>query len=73
MVPPKLLLAKPYPDNLITVPGCSHCNASFQGNDEYTRFVVSIDVRASEQHDARLKLPAILRSMKKPNAKALAD
>lgn len=72
-VPPKLLLARPYPTNLLTVPACHDCNASFQRDDEYTRAVVAIDVRASNNDDVRLKLPAIMRSLQKPNAKAFAD
>ena len=72
-IPPKLLLSQPYPKNLLTVPACRDCNASFQANDEYTRFVVSIDVRAAEQHDVQSKLPAIVRSLQRQNAKAFAD
>jgi hypothetical protein len=72
-VPPKLLFAQPYPTNLITVPACRSCNASFQKDDEYTRTVISLDVRASKNLDVQLKLPAILRSLKKPNARAFAE
>ncbi|MEK7992249.1 MAG: hypothetical protein AAB403_00440 [Planctomycetota bacterium] len=72
-VPPKSLLAQPYPTNLLTVPACGDCNASFQLDDEYTRTVVSMDVRASKNHDAQSQLPAIIRSLQRPNAKAFAD
>jgi hypothetical protein len=72
-VPPKLLLSQPYPENLLTVPACRDCNASFQVDDEYTRLVLSIDVRAAKQHDVQSKLPAIVRSLQRPDAKAFAD
>src|ERR1700722_5321515 len=72
-VPPKLLLAKPYPDNLITVPACRQCNASFQSDDEYTRFAAAIDFRAARNRDAQSSLPAILRSLNRRNAKAFAE
>jgi hypothetical protein len=72
-ISPKLVLSKPYPNNLITVPACSECNAAFQVDDEYTRLVASIDVRASNQRDVQSKLPAILRSLERPEAQAFAD
>lgn len=72
-VPPKLLLARPYPANLITVPACLRCNQSFQKDDEYTRTVISLDVRASKNCDVRSKLPAIMRSLQRPNAKAFLE
>jgi hypothetical protein len=71
-VPPKLLLARPYPKNLLTVPACRKCNASFQTNDEYTRFVVSVDLRSADQPDAKSKMPAIMRSLQKPEALSFA-
>jgi hypothetical protein len=72
-VPPKLLLAKPYPQNLLTVPSCLDCNGSFQEDDEYTRVIAAIDMRAAENQDARSKLPAIMRSLQKPEAAAFAQ
>src|SRR5438477_8522100 len=35
-VPPKVLLAKPFPVNLPTLPACHDCNQSFKKDDEYT-------------------------------------
>lgn len=67
-VPPKLLLARPYPENLPTVPACRECNASFQADDEYTRFVVSVDLRTNKQRVAQSKMPEILRSLQRPQA-----
>jgi hypothetical protein len=72
-VPPKLLFATPYPANLLTVPSCRDCNKSFQKDDEYTRTVVCLDDRAKHHKDAKAKLPAVLRSLERPTAKAFAD
>jgi hypothetical protein len=72
-IPPKLLFSRPYPENLLTVPACQRCNASFQANDEYTRFVSSIDLRAREQPVVRSKMPAILRSLQRPEAKGFVQ
>jgi len=72
-VPPKLFLARPYPPNLLTVPACDECNASFMKNDEYTRTVVTLDVRAANNSDARVNLPAVIRSLGRPDARGLAE
>jgi hypothetical protein len=72
-VPPKLLLAQPYPTNLLTVPACRDCNQSFMRDDEYTRNIVARDLRAANNHDAQSKLPAIVRSLERPSAKAFAE
>ena len=72
-VPPKLLFASPYPPNLPTVPSCRDCNASFQKDDEYTRVVAAVDYRAAHHEDVKTKLPAIQRSLARPDAKAFAD
>src|SRR5437867_4223206 len=72
-VPPKLLLARPYPPNLLTVPSCRDCNKSFQKDDEYTRTVLCLDERAKSHDEAKAKLPAVMRSLERPTAKAFAD
>jgi hypothetical protein len=36
-VPPKLLLDRPFPPNLWTVPSCRHCNESFSADETYFR------------------------------------
>lgn len=72
-VPPKLLLARPYPPNLFTVPACRACNQSFQKDDEYTRTMLCIDVRASKNTVAQSNLPAVLRSLQRPDARAFAE
>jgi hypothetical protein len=67
-IPPKLLLAEPYPDNLLTVPSCFKCNSSFQKPDQYTRVIASIDVRNAEHRAVKVNMPAILRSLQRPEA-----
>src|SRR5665213_2710623 len=67
-VPPKLLLEQPFPRNLLTVPACEGCNKSFAGDDEYTRTVLLLDVRAAQNPAARCNLPAVLRSLYRPKA-----
>jgi len=71
-IPPKLLLAKPYPDNLLTVPSCFKCNSSFQKHDEYTRVIASIDVRNARHKTVKVNMPAILRSLEKPEAQGFS-
>lgn len=34
-VPPKSLLEKPFPNNLLTIPACKRCNQSFSLDEEY--------------------------------------
>ena len=72
-VPPKLLLARPYPPNLLTVPACLTCNQSFQKDDEYTRTMLCIDVRAAKNPTAQSNLPAVVRSLKRPDARSFAE
>ncbi len=71
-IPPKLLLAKPYPDNLLTVPSCLKCNSSFQNHDEYTRVIASIDIRNAKHQAVKVNMPAILRSLQKPEAQGFS-
>jgi hypothetical protein len=71
-VPPKLLLEKPFPSNLVTVPACRDCNQSFMKDDEYTR-LLALDVRAANNAAAQSNLSAILRSLQRPNAKGFAE
>jgi hypothetical protein len=52
-VPPKKLFIQPRPTNLITVPACSACNASFSEDDEYFRFAM---VTPSFEHPSGRKL-----------------
>jgi hypothetical protein len=72
-VPPKVLLVKPYPANLLTVPACRDCNESFMKDDEYTRTVIALDVRAAKNSVAKEKLPAVIRSLQRTDAKGFAD
>src|SRR6266699_2241063 len=39
-VPPKCLIRKPYPANLLTVPSCEECNNGSSEDEEYFRLVM---------------------------------
>ena len=71
-VPPQVLLAKPYPANLPTVPACYDCNRSFKSDDDYTASVLSQDVRARENQVARARLDTVTRALDHPNAARFA-
>jgi hypothetical protein len=68
-VPPKLLLERPLPPNLLTVPACESCNAGFKSDDEYTRTILGLDIHAGSHRAVISNLPAIVRSLDKPNAR----
>lgn len=72
-VPPKLFLERPFPPNLLTVPACAGCNRSFKADDEYTRTVLALDIRANWNNAAQCNLPAIVRSLQRPNARGFAE
>jgi hypothetical protein len=72
-VPPKLFLERPLPPDLLTVPACADCNQSFKADDEYTRTVLATDIRASWNYAAQSNLPAIIRSLQRPNARGFAE
>ena len=40
-VPPRFLLEKPLPRNLLTVPSCSDCNQSFSLDEQYLQVVIA--------------------------------
>lgn len=69
-VPPKLLLMRPYPPDLITVPACQPCNQSFQKDDEYLRTMLCLDVRNARNSAAQFNLPAVLRSLQREDSRA---
>jgi hypothetical protein len=71
-VPPKLLLDRPYPPNLWVVPACSDCNQAFKADDEYTRTVLALDIRATWNNAAQVNLPAIMRSLQRRDAQGFA-
>lgn len=68
-----MLLAEPYPANLLTVPACFDCNRGFQRDDDYTRNVVALDLRAQGNQSVAAKLPAIFRSLQRPEAMRFTD
>jgi hypothetical protein len=71
-IPPKLLLAEPFPNNLITVPACVECNKKFQRDDEYTRDMLALDFRAGANAAAASKVPKIFRSLQRPQSQRYA-
>jgi hypothetical protein len=73
-VPPKLLLmGPPYPENIVKVPACFFCNQSFQKDDEYIRTLLVTDSRATKNTSAQSKLPAVLRSLQRPDARGFVE
>jgi hypothetical protein len=64
-IPPKNLFAKPRPTNLITVPSCESCNASFQMDDEYLQMVLHARLETGG-HPELLKLkPTLAKSLRR--------
>jgi len=63
------LLKKPRPKNLITVPACAKCNASFAGDDEYF-LNIAMDIQAAETPDGAAVVEKRLRSMKRQEDRA---
>lgn len=43
-VPPKNLLSKPLPSDLVTVPSCHTCNESYKLDDEYFRLKITLGI-----------------------------
>jgi hypothetical protein len=72
-VPPKLLLERPFPPNLWVVPACADCNQSFIADDEYTRAALAVDIRATWNYAAQSNLPAIIRSLERPDARGFTS
>lgn len=66
-VPPKCLFARPRPNNLITVRSCAKCNIGASDDDEYFRLMLSLELGTGEHDDVKKNLPAVLRSLGKPN------
>jgi hypothetical protein len=64
--PPKCLFGRPLPENLITVPCCSRCNASFAKDDEYFRAVLLIREGVYSHPEAQKSRGALLRSLAHP-------
>jgi hypothetical protein len=60
-VPPRSFFPTPPPPDLITVPSCEKCNAGFQGDEEYARFVLTVDDHAHGNEDRNALLPKVLR------------
>jgi len=52
-IPPKNLFPKPRPSNLITVPCCETCNASFSRDDEHFRTIVACTEETAQHPEAQ--------------------
>lgn len=72
-VPPKLLLERPFPPNLPTVRACGDCNAMFKADDEYTRTVLTLDLRANWNYAAQSNVAAVMRSLQRTDARGFAE
>jgi hypothetical protein len=68
-IPPKLLIERPLPPNLLTVPACEDCNRGFMADDEYTRMILGMDVRAASHRAIISNMQATVRAMERPEAK----
>lgn len=67
-VPPKMLFPKPRPSDLITVPACQSCNASFKNDQEYFWTRVGLEERAGAHPAARSLNDKIFRTFDRPEA-----
>ena len=67
-VPPKCLFPTQSRVNLITVPSCQSCNASFQSDDEYFRLVLSLRADLPEGPAAEFLREATKRALRRPEA-----
>jgi hypothetical protein len=70
-VPPKILLPKPFPKDLITVPSCRACNKSFEKDDEYFRAALTARVEVDGIPEGKAVLDRMLRGLSRPEAAGL--
>ncbi|MBX7045797.1 MAG: HNH endonuclease [Ignavibacteria bacterium] len=64
-IPPKCLIVKPYPNDLITVPSCSKCNMGFSKLDEYFKTISSFEHNIVEQKLFDDVVQSSMRNMKR--------
>jgi hypothetical protein len=69
-VPSKILLDKPYPENLPVVPSCLKCNQSFSKDEEYVACLIECTLRGTTDPEKieRIKIKEIL--LQKSNLRA---
>ncbi len=69
-VPSKILLDRPYPDNLQGVPCCKNCNESFSLDEEYFACLIECVISGTADPDeiSRLQIAKILK--RKPKLRA---
>ena len=58
---------------LWTVPACLGCNSGFKSDDEYTRTILPIDLRANWNFAAQVNIPVINRALARPEANVVAS
>jgi hypothetical protein len=72
-IPPKAIFAKPRPLDLITVPACTNCNASFKPNDEYFAAMLALRTGVLQSTQGR-RLPAqVTRGLRHPKGQRFRD
>ena len=72
-VPPKALFPEPRPSNMLTVPCCKKCNESFSKDDEYFRTALVSHASVGTDPNAQAVNEKLLRSMRRPEAAAMAS
>lgn len=72
-VPPRAFFSKPCPPDMLTVPACETCNASFKKDDEYTHMVVALDFRAASHRDVLGNMSTLARSLQRPQARGFTQ
>lgn len=72
-VPSKILIDKPFPENLPVVPACDKCNQGFSKDEEYFACLIECILRGSTEPEEleRKKVKDILK--RKPKLKARLD
>ena len=67
-VPPRGLFAKPFPNDLLTVPSCLPCNQNAKLDDEYFRTLLSFRFETGGHSDARAASERAMRRLASPGA-----
>lgn len=55
------------------MPACTKCNESFKADDEYSRAVLTVDMRANFNSAAQSNLRSLVRSLQRPDAQGFAQ
>lgn len=71
-IPPKSLFAKPYPNDMITVPCCEVCRSGWSDDDEYFRTILLTSENMDFDSRVLSALSSVYRSVRKPGKVAFA-